>query len=172
MAIIRLVRGNLYAFDTSTPPEPEPIETATSLFNKGWEAQNKGQQNEAMNYYRKALRINPHHSASHNNLANGLLNSWPQQWDEAMKHYRLALKGHPCNESAHFNIAVEYVRAGEKRKALHHFRLYLRYNGGDDYCWLGHALREVERLQAEDLQIVGKNTAAQQQTPEADPQTG
>src|SRR5208283_728347 len=64
----------------------------------------RGQFDDAIAHYRKALEIEPDHVAAHNNL--GLALAGRGQVDEAIAHYQKALEVNPDYAEAHNNLAV------------------------------------------------------------------
>ena len=80
--------------------------------------------------YRNALNIDPEHAMSHFNLARTLEELGRKR--EAIAAYLRAIAAEPCYGDAHYNLAILYEReVREYRKAVKHWRLYLRYRGGD-----------------------------------------
>ncbi len=72
--------------------------------NLGLAQAGRGQMDEAMAHYRKALELKPDAADTHNNLGNALTGRG--QIDEAMAHYRKALELTPDYAEAHNNLGV------------------------------------------------------------------
>ena len=74
----------------------------------------RGQFDEAIAHYRKALEIKPDFAEAHNNLGSALASRG--QVDEAMVHYRQALKIKPDYAEAHNNLGVALASGGQSRR--------------------------------------------------------
>jgi tetratricopeptide (TPR) repeat protein len=84
----------------------------------------KGQLDDAMAYYRKALEINPRYAEAHSNLGAAL---WQKgQVAEAEAHFQKALEISPNNAGAHFNLGLAYFRQGQMNLAIAQFQEALR----------------------------------------------
>jgi len=148
-------------------------ETPKALLNMGSIAFNNRNLVLAEEYYRKALAIDPCYALAHYNLGNCLSERWGSQRAEAIKHYLKALAHKPDYGPAHYNLAVEYAKMEENRKALNHFQLYLRYNGGDIPLYISYAKGEIWRLSKLAPQVLAKPIVSEQaETPLADSQVG
>jgi len=77
----------------------------------------KREYNEAIEYYREAIRIDPDGAAAHNNLGNLLKDL--KRYDEAEKEYREAIRIYPDYAKAHGNLGIllsETERPDEAKK--------------------------------------------------------
>ncbi|MFH1007199.1 MAG: tetratricopeptide repeat protein [Candidatus Latescibacterota bacterium] len=79
---------------------------------------------QAIEYYRSALRLNPRYARAHNNLANLLVKKGEPE--EAIEHYRQALRITPDYVEAHCNLGLELARKGKSGEAIEHYRQALR----------------------------------------------
>ena len=70
----------------------------------------KGQVDEAMAQYQKALEINPNYAEAHNNLGDALFQKG--QVDEAMAQYQKALEINPNYARAHYNLGLALFKRG------------------------------------------------------------
>ncbi|PHX94014.1 MAG: hypothetical protein CK546_07745, partial [Pedosphaera sp.] len=73
----------------------------------------------AEKHYREALRLQPRHAKSHNNLANLLSDSG--RVPEAMNHYDESLRLQPGNLEARFNYGITLADAGKPTEAIAQF---------------------------------------------------
>ncbi len=80
----------------------------------------RGQVDEAIAHYRKALEIKPDYAEAHNNL--GLALAGRGQVDEAIAHFRKALEIEPDYVPAHYNLGKLLAGHGEMDEAIVHFR--------------------------------------------------
>ena len=72
--------------------------------NLGIALADRGQVDEAIAHYRKALEIKPDYAEAHNNL--GIALAGRGQVDEAIAHYRKALEIKPDYAEAHYNLGM------------------------------------------------------------------
>ena len=84
----------------------------------------KGDLDEAVRHYRRALQIDPDHTEAHGNLGNALAEQG--RLDEAIGHYRQALRTEPNNAGLHHNLGRGLVMAGQLAGALEHFQEAVR----------------------------------------------
>ncbi len=106
--------------------------------------------------YRKALEIDPKYLLACSNLAN-VLNE-QGRLKEAVEYYYGAIAIDPQFQDAHYNLALVYRGIGEGRKALQHFRLYLRCRNGGDDVWASEARRNIRQLSKTiDMRIIRKD---------------
>ena len=86
----------------------------------------RGQVDEAIAHYRKALEINPDYARAHNNL--GVALAGRGQIDEAIAHYRKALEINPDYAEAHNNLGMALAGRGQVDEAIAHYRKALEIN--------------------------------------------
>ena len=84
----------------------------------------KGSIDEAMEHYRMALTLKPHHAEAYNNL--GLAYSSKGDTDSAIAYYQEALRLRPGSPSAHNNLGLAYSSKGDIDTAIEHFQEALR----------------------------------------------
>jgi len=80
----------------------------------------KGDVDEAIVQYQKALEINPANAEVHNNLGNILLEKG--QVDEAIAHCQRALEINPDNSPAHNNLGNALLQKGNVDEAIAHYQ--------------------------------------------------
>jgi tetratricopeptide (TPR) repeat protein len=106
----------------------------------------KGQTDEAIVEYKKALEIDPNYDAAHNNLGNALLRKG--QIDEAIIHYQKALEINPNHAKAQNNLGNAFLQKGQIDEAIIHYQKALEIN--PDFAKvhynLGDALLQKGRL--------------------------
>ena len=100
----------------------------------------RGQFDEAIAHYRKALEINPNVAEFHYNLGDTLANRG--QVDEAIAHYRKALEIKPNYVEAHNNLGIALADRGQIDEAITHYRkaLEIKPDYVNAYIGLGDAL--------------------------------
>ena len=86
----------------------------------------RGQVEEAIAHYRKALEINPDYALAHNNL--GLTLASHGRFDEALVHYRKALEIRPDFAEAHNDLGLALADHGQVEKAIAQYRKALEIN--------------------------------------------
>ena len=84
----------------------------------------KGQSDEALAHYQRALEINPKNAEAHYNLANVLVPKG--RLDEAISHFRKALDLNPDYADAHQNFGVVLFQQKDVSGALTHWRAAIR----------------------------------------------
>ena len=106
----------------------------------------KGQLDEAIAHYQKALEIKPDYADAHYNLANALLRNG--QPDEAIAHYQKALEINPNHADAHDNFGTALCQEGKLDEAIVQFQSALRIKPGfaEARNNLGNTLRQVGKL--------------------------
>jgi tetratricopeptide (TPR) repeat protein len=88
--------------------------------NLGSALAGRGQVDEAIAHYRKALEIKPDYAMAHIGLGSTLAGRG--QLDEAMAHYWKALAIEPDNPEAHNNLGNAMVGRGQVDEAIAHYR--------------------------------------------------
>ena len=108
----------------------------------------RGQVDEAIDHYRKALKIKPDFAEAHINLGNALARRG--QVDEAISHYRKALEIKPENAEAHNNFGVVLAGHGQVDEALQHFQKALDLaSAGKDKALADVVRAQIRLLQSE-----------------------
>ena len=113
---IRYFRGNSLVVN---PQQRHP-----RRHNLGGALRDKGQWDEAMAEYRKALQIKPDNAEAHNNLGNALYDKG--QLDEAITEYRKALQIKPDYAEAHNNLGNALSEKGQLDEAMTEYRKALQ----------------------------------------------
>jgi tetratricopeptide (TPR) repeat protein len=86
----------------------------------------KGQTDEAIVHYNKALELDPNYGEAHYNLANALLRQG--RMNDAVAHFEKALELNPNNLSAHYNLGSVLVQSGRVDEGIAHFRKAVELN--------------------------------------------
>ena len=100
----------------------------------------KGNVDEAIAHYQKALQIKPDYAEAHNNLGNALLQKG--NVDEAITHYQKALQINPDYAEAHNNLGIALLQKGNVDEAIAHFQkaLQIKPDNAEAHNNLGNAL--------------------------------
>jgi len=106
----------------------------------------KGQPDEAMVQYQKALEINPNAADAHNNLGNVFYQR--EQVDEAMAQFQKALEINPTYAEAHNNLGDVLFQKGQVEEAMVQYQRALEIdpNNAVVHYDLGNALSQRGRL--------------------------
>ena len=113
------------------PPPAAPLSvafeaqaTAEAAFERARAAESKGQWEEAKQYYRRALALNPTLVEARNNLGN--LYVQQQQLTAAIDEFQAALAHNPHYAIARNNLGSTYLMIGEEALAIQEFLTALR----------------------------------------------
>jgi tetratricopeptide (TPR) repeat protein len=106
----------------------------------------KGQVDEAVAQYQKALEINPNYVAAHYNLGNALFQKG--QLDEALAQYQKAVEINPNDAEAHVNLGNALFQNEQLDAALAQFQKAIEINPNDaeTHYNLGNALFQKGQL--------------------------
>lgn len=98
----RVGGSNPYLIDPADYNRQFPKKTLKE-FDKGVEADHRGQTDEAIAHYQKALTYSPNYYPAHNNLGSAYLAR--QQFTDAQAQFEAALKANQNDAEAYFNLA-------------------------------------------------------------------
>ena len=106
----------------------------------------KGQVDEAREYFQKALEINPNYVESHSNLGQALFQKG--EVDEAIAQYQKALEINPNYFAGHHNLGLAFSQKGQLDEAIAQFQkaLEINPNFARAYYNLGNALFQKGRV--------------------------
>jgi len=130
-----LILGGLSWQQTWAYESEEILWTDTLVRNpKSWAVYNnlgkvllqKGQVDEAITQFQKALEINPINVEVHNNLGSALLQKG--QVDEAIAQYQKALEINPNDSEAHNNLGSAFFQKGQVDEAMVQYQKALGIN--------------------------------------------
>jgi tetratricopeptide (TPR) repeat protein len=106
-------------------------------------------------HYRAAIEIDPRYALAYFDLGNVLDETG--RVAEAIQAYNTALQLAPTYGDAHYNVALAYEKVREPRKALKHWRAYVKLDTSGP--WAVHARNQIQRiLQADGLKLVYKQS--------------
>ena len=105
----------------------------------------------AEKHYRSAIEIDSRYALAYFDLGNVLDETG--RIEEAITTYKSALQLAPTYADAHYNLALAYEKARQPRKALQHWRAYVKLDTVGP--WAVHARHQIQRiLQADSLKLV------------------
>jgi tetratricopeptide (TPR) repeat protein len=93
-------------------------------------------------HYRKAIECDPRYALAYFDLGNVLDETG--RIPDAIQAYKTALALAPTYADAHYNIALAYERTRESRKALIHWRAYVKLDASGP--WAVHARTQIRRI--------------------------
>jgi len=126
-------------------------EHAAAHINLGTLHYNRQEYILAEEHYRHAIEIDPRYALAYFDLGNVLDETG--RVAEAIQTYQTALQLAPTYADAHYNLALAYEKVKEPRKALKHWRAYMKLDTTGP--WAVHARNQVQRiLQADTLKLV------------------
>jgi tetratricopeptide (TPR) repeat protein len=124
---------------------------AAAHINLGTLYYNRQDYKGAEEHYRRAIEIDPRYALAHFDLGNVLDETG--RVAEAIQTYHAALQLAPTYADAHYNLALAYEKIKEPRKALRHWRAYVKLDTTGP--WAVHARNQIQRiLQADGLKLV------------------
>jgi len=94
------------------------------FFNRGIAYKAKGEIDNAIAEYRRALELVPDYAEAHNNLGNLLKDQ--KKFDEAILHFESSIKIFPDNPSTYNNLGTVYAMKGDVNKAAVYFAKAVR----------------------------------------------
>jgi tetratricopeptide (TPR) repeat protein len=107
----------------------------------------------AERHYRSAISSDPRYALAYFDLGNVLDETG--RIADAIVAYNTAVQLAPTYADAHYNLALAYERSGEARRALAHWKSYLKLDNTGP--WAVHARNQVSRiLEVDRLKIVYK----------------
>ncbi|HTA22517.1 MAG TPA: tetratricopeptide repeat protein [Terriglobales bacterium] len=129
-------------------------EHAAANINLGTLYYNRQDYALAEKHYRVAIGIDPRYALAYFDLGNVLDETGRVM--EAIQAYNTALQLAPTYGDAHYNVALAYEKIKQPRKALSHWRAYVRLDTVGP--WAVHARNQIKRiLQADGLKLVRAN---------------
>jgi tetratricopeptide (TPR) repeat protein len=130
--------------------ELEPNHAAAHI-NVGTLYYNRQEFGLAEKHYRYAIEADPRYALAYFDLGNVLDETG--RVEEAIQSYKIALQLAPTYADAHYNVALAFEKMKQPRKALAHWRAYVKLDSNGP--WAIHARSQVQRiLQNEGLKVV------------------
>jgi len=124
---------------------------AAAHINLGTLHYNRQDYQAAEAHYRCALKIDSRYALAHFDLGNVLDETG--RVAEAIETYLTALQLAPTYADAHYNLALAFEKIKEPRKALQHWRAYVKLDATGP--WSVHARSQISRiLKADPLKLV------------------
>jgi tetratricopeptide (TPR) repeat protein len=124
---------------------------AAAHINLGTLYYNRQDYTQAEQHYRRAVAIDPRYALAHFDLGNVLDETGRLQ--EAIHSYKQAIQLAPTYADAHYNLALAYEKLKSPRKALAHWRTYVRLDTSGP--WSIHAQNQIRKtLSEEGLKVV------------------
>jgi tetratricopeptide (TPR) repeat protein len=100
--------------------------SAQTYLDLGVAAHRRKQLAEAMEYYRKAIALDPSSAAAYNNLGNALASQ--ERWPEALAQLQKAIRADPRFATAHYNLGHVLSKMGRTQEAAAEWRHALEIN--------------------------------------------
>ena len=130
--------------------EQDPEHAAANI-NLGTLYYNRQDYALAEKHYRVAIAIDPRYALAYFDLGNVLDETGRVM--EAIQAYSTALQLAPTYGDAHYNVALAYEKIKQPRKALQHWRAYVKLDTVGP--WAVHARNQIKRiLQTDGLKLV------------------
>ena len=133
----------------------DPLHAAAHI-NLGTLYYNRQEYSLAEKHYRSAIQIDPRYALAYFDLGNVLDETG--RVEEAINTYKTAIQLAPTYADAHYNLALAYEKVREPRKALQHWRAYVKLDTAGP--WTVHAKHQIQRiLQGDGLKLVHSRRA-------------
>ncbi len=130
---------------------------AAAHINLGTLYYNRQEYALAEKHYRSAIEIDSRYALAYFDLGNVLDETG--RVNEAIAAYKTAIQLAPTYADAHYNLALAFEKVREPRKALLHWRAYVRLDTVGP--WAVHARHQIQRiLQGDSLKLVYSRKAA------------
>ena len=130
--------------------EHEPGHAAAHI-NVGTLFYNRQDYAQAEKHYRRAIEADPRYALAYFDLGNVLDETG--RVEEAIQTYKTALQLAPTYADAHYNLALAFEKIKQPRKALAHWRSYVKLDTSGP--WAIHARNQIQRiLQSDGLKLV------------------
>jgi len=124
---------------------------AAAHINLGTLHYNRQEYALAERHYRRAIEVDSRYALAYFDLGNVLDETG--RVAEAIQTYTTALQLAPTYADAHYNLALAYEKIKEPRKALKHWRAYVKLDTVGP--WAVHARSQIQRiLQADGLKLI------------------
>ena len=128
-------------------PSTTTADVDEQAFNLAIQHHQRGNFQEAISYYKKAIQINPNLSEAHNNL--GYAYQGLGKTQEAINCYQKAIQINPNLSEVHNNLGYAYQELGKTQEAMNCYQKAIQINS--DYVEahnnLGHLYRELGKTQ-------------------------
>ena len=126
---------------------------AAAHINLGTLYYNRQEYTRAEKHYRRAIDVDPRYALAYFDLGNVLDETG--RVPDAIGAYKTALLLAPTYADAHYNLALAYEKIREPRRALPHWRAYVRLDNAGP--WAIHARNQIRKiLDADGLRLVKK----------------
>jgi tetratricopeptide (TPR) repeat protein len=107
----------------------------------------------AERHYRKAIEADSRYALGYFDLGNVLDETGRVQ--DAIESYKSAIALAPTYADAHYNLALAYEKLKQPRKALRHWRAYIKLDSSSP--WSTHARNQIQKIMSgETLKVVCK----------------
>ena len=128
MATMRIERvdAKLYVFKLSAEAEAVLRNTSEELYRRGLAADDAWQFDDALDFYRRSIDLNPRATGALVNL--GTIFYRRRDWKNAEQYYRQALEVDPQYPLAHFNLGNLFDELGCFEEAVGHYEKALEFS--------------------------------------------
>lgn len=140
----------IQAYEKALELEPR---YAAAHINLGTLYYNRQDYAKAEQHYRQAVEADQRYALAYFDLGNVLDETG--RLDEAIRSYKGAIALAPTYADAHYNLALAYEKLKQPRKALPHWRAYVKLDTSGP--WSVHARNQIRKiLEADELRVVAR----------------
>jgi tetratricopeptide (TPR) repeat protein len=130
-------------------------EHAAAYINLGTLHYNRRDYRQAESFYRKAIEVDAKYALAYFDLGNVLDETG--RLPDAIWAYKHAIGLAPTYADAHYNLALAYEKSDQRRKALNHWKAYIKLDSSGP--WAVHARNQLRKiLDTDSLKVVHRRT--------------
>jgi len=137
---------------------------APTYRNQGYHAQQKEQWQLAVQYYQKAIALDPFYATPHNDL--GIVYERQKEFEKAEQEYLKAIALDPRFLDPYANLALLYEHLGKIDQAIIYWKKRIDYGHPND-PWTRKAIERLGRLSKDEITVTYPPAKAQEDKPEA-----
>jgi Flp pilus assembly protein TadD len=139
--------------------------------DKGYNAQRVGNLDMALNYYQKAVQLDPYYAVAYNDM--GVILESKGINEGAKEAYVKAISVDPNYLSAYYNLAALCEKEGDLNEAAYYWRMRINLGDWSD-AWTWKAKENLEKLEAKggvdpsDIPVTGDLSLGLRSSPKRD----
>jgi superkiller protein 3 len=134
---------------------------AEKYFQQGYAYNNKGDYDKAIEYYNKAIELNPDYAVAYYNLGNVYNNKGDygkaiEYYNKAIEYYNKAIELNPDSVDAYNNLGIAYNIKSDDDKAIEYYNKAIELNPGSIAYTIWKMLITTKATMTKPLNIIIK----------------